>query len=88
MKKEELLEQLSKKLDEIPMLDSLELTWFGMTLNDYNPDNSKLETKVSYRQFEINLEKSGLVLIDMSEPFKCTMGYKECIERGECNGDC
>ena len=39
---------------------------------------------------EIRRIKSLITLHTISEPkeFKCEMGYKDCEERGYCNGDC
>lgn len=88
--KEELIKQISVKLDELERFEDLTLEYLSITFADYSPDNTKFQTKYSYRQFDINIDfkKECLKIENTSEPFKCTMGYKDCEDRGYCNGDC
>ena len=78
--KEEFLEQISAKLDELEKFDDLTLEYLNITFADYDPDNRKFKTKYSYRQFDIQIDfkKECFKIEDTSEPFKCTMGYKDC----------
>lgn len=86
--KQELLLKLSEAIDKLERFEDLELEYLCINFADYNPDNRKYETKYCYRQFSIDLDKAELKISDSSEPFKCTMGYRDCEERGYCKGDC
>jgi len=81
--------QLEDKLLSMEGIEDLTMSYLSVTLDDWNPDNKKYETKYSYRSFDLSLDKNNEIqTADSSEPFKCTMGCKSCEERGECNGDC
>ena len=87
--KEEFLRKLSEAIDKIEDKDAI-IEYFSMSLSNYNPDNRKNERKLSYFLCDIvySLKDESFVIIDDSEPFKCSMGYPYCTERGYCNGDC
>lgn len=93
MLKQDFIDKLSAKLDEIPDLENLTIDYLNINLTDFNPDNTKHDVKYSYREYEISLNSRNkntteLKITDTSEPFKCNMGAKDCEERGYCNGDC
>lgn len=87
--KEEFLAKLSKVIDQIEDSEA-EIDYLSIQFTNYNPDNRRNERKLSFYQADIryDYQKKEFSIIDISEPFKCTMGASDCEERGYCNGDC
>jgi len=87
MNKQEILDKLSAALDKIENSNTLRVSYGGIVLEDYSPDPS---LKLCYRQLEVNFndKSNDFEISDTSEPFKCSMGDKDCTERGFCSGDC
>lgn len=62
--------------------------------SDYNgfehPDIKNNDVKLCYFHADIDysFEKDEFIINDKSEPFECSVKYRDCTERGYCDGSC